>query len=78
MRVLHGPFMQAVGLFDDINGHDRVHILLTLLGAARRVTLARDDIAIDCCHGISWLGRSGRNSINRTPTLRRATPKLRS
>ena len=44
VRVLRGAFLESIGLFDGVNGHDRVHILLSLLGAARRVTLPRDDV----------------------------------
>jgi transcriptional antiterminator RfaH len=44
VRVLRGAFFESAGLFDGTNGHDRVHILLTLLGAPRRVTLPRDDV----------------------------------
>jgi hypothetical protein len=45
IRVLRGAFVERVGLFEGINGHGRVHILLALLGTKRRVTLPRDDIA---------------------------------
>jgi transcriptional antiterminator RfaH len=44
VRVLRGPFLEAIGLFDGVNGHERVHILLSLLGASRRVTLSKDDV----------------------------------
>jgi transcriptional antiterminator RfaH len=44
IRVVRGAFFEQVGLFDNINGHGRVHVLLSLLGAARRVTLPRDDV----------------------------------
>lgn len=44
IRVVRGAFLESVGLFDGVNGHDRVHILLSMLGAPRRITLPRDDI----------------------------------
>jgi transcriptional antiterminator RfaH len=44
VRVLHGPFIGLVGLFDGMKAHERVTVLLRLLGGSQRVTLAADAV----------------------------------
>jgi hypothetical protein len=49
VRLLQGPFTGQVGLFAGMRPHERVLVLLQLLGAQQRVTLARGDVeALDC------------------------------
>ena len=45
VRVLAGVFMDAAGLFDGIGDHDRVAILLDMLGGKIRVHLDADLVA---------------------------------
>jgi transcriptional antiterminator RfaH len=44
VRVLRGPFCELEGLFAGQAAHDRVAILLSLLGGHQRVTLPKDDV----------------------------------
>lgn len=44
VRVLRGPFREHLGLYDGMNGHERVCILLSLLGGQHRVTMPRGDV----------------------------------
>jgi transcriptional antiterminator RfaH len=40
VRVFAGPFRDFEGVFERAEGHDRVHLLLDILGGEARVTLA--------------------------------------
>jgi transcriptional antiterminator RfaH len=40
VRITQGPFTGHVGLFQGMRPHERVEVLLAILGAAQRVTLA--------------------------------------
>jgi transcriptional antiterminator RfaH len=44
VRILHGPFIGHVGLFAGMKPRERVEVLLAILGAAQRVTLAADAV----------------------------------
>jgi len=44
VRVVAGPFIGQIGLFSDMNGHERVAVLLHVLGAHQRVTLPAADV----------------------------------
>jgi transcriptional antiterminator RfaH len=44
VRVLGGPFQGHLGLYEGMRPHERVDVLLQLLGGACRVTLARSDV----------------------------------
>jgi transcriptional antiterminator RfaH len=44
VRVLHGPFIGLVGLYAGMKPHERVAVLLTLLGGQQRVTLPKGDV----------------------------------
>jgi transcriptional antiterminator RfaH len=44
VRVTHGPFTGLAGLYASMNGHERVAVLLQLLGGQTRVTLSRGDV----------------------------------
>ena len=44
VRVLHGPFAGHVGLYQGMKPRERVEVLLAILGAAQRVTLAADAV----------------------------------
>ena len=44
MRVLTGPFEGCLGLYAEIRPHERVLVLLALLGGEQRVELARENI----------------------------------
>jgi transcriptional antiterminator RfaH len=44
VRVLQGPFTNRVGLFAGMKPHERVEILLQLLGGSQRVTLRADAV----------------------------------
>jgi transcriptional antiterminator RfaH len=44
LRVIRGPFEGHVGLYDGMAPHERVAVLLALLGARHRVTLAADAV----------------------------------
>jgi transcriptional antiterminator RfaH len=39
VRILHGPFAGHVGLYAGMRPHERVEVLLAILGGAQRVTL---------------------------------------
>jgi transcriptional antiterminator RfaH len=45
VRVTRGPLVGLTGLYQGMNGRQRVEILLSILGSACRVTLARSDVA---------------------------------
>lgn len=45
VRVSGGPFAGRLGLYQGMRPHERVDVLLALLGRACRVTLARSDVA---------------------------------
>jgi transcriptional antiterminator RfaH len=45
VRVTRGPLVGLTGLYQGMNGRQRVEILLSILGSACRVTLAKSDIA---------------------------------
>jgi transcriptional antiterminator RfaH len=44
VRVLRGPFRDHLAIYTGMSGHDRVAVLLRLLGGERRVLLYRCDI----------------------------------
>jgi transcriptional antiterminator RfaH len=44
VRVLHGPFREVIGLYAGQAAHERIAILLSLLGGQHRVTLSRDAV----------------------------------
>jgi transcriptional antiterminator RfaH len=44
VRVLHGAFVGRLGLYVGMAPHERVMVLLQLLGAARRIKLRKDAI----------------------------------
>ena len=44
VRVVRGPFRERLALYDGMNGHERVAILLSLLGSERRLMVPRGDI----------------------------------
>jgi hypothetical protein len=43
-RVLHGPLQDQIGLLAALRPHERVLVLLRLLGGQQRVELARNGI----------------------------------
>jgi transcriptional antiterminator RfaH len=45
MRILRGPFDGQLGLYQGMRPHERVTVLLTLLGGTCQVTLARAEVA---------------------------------
>jgi transcription antitermination factor NusG len=45
VKILHGPFGGHLGLYAGMKPHERIDVLLQLLGGACRVTLARSDVA---------------------------------
>jgi transcriptional antiterminator RfaH len=46
MRVLGGPFQGQLGLYAGMKPHERVEVLLALLGGQQRVTLPRSSIEL--------------------------------
>jgi transcriptional antiterminator RfaH len=44
VRVLHGPFAGHIGLFAGMKPREHIEVLLAILGAAQRVTLAADAV----------------------------------
>ena len=44
VRVLTGPFEGCLGLYAEMRPHERVLVLLALLGGEQRVELARENI----------------------------------
>jgi len=44
VRILHGPFRNRLAVYADMRPHERVEVLLQLLGGEQRVTLAKKDI----------------------------------
>ena len=44
VRVLHGPFAGQLGLYAGVRAHERVLVLLALLGGQQRVELTKDAI----------------------------------
>ena len=44
VRVLTGPFAGHLGLYADMRPHERVLVLLALLGGEQRVELSKDAI----------------------------------
>jgi len=48
VRVTQGPFRGIAGLYAGQRPHDRVLVLLTLLGGQQRVELAKDAIEVVC------------------------------
>jgi transcriptional antiterminator RfaH len=45
VKILRGPFRDHLAIFADMKPHERVEVLLELLGGERRVTLAQEDVA---------------------------------
>jgi hypothetical protein len=45
VKIPNGPF---AGLFQSMKPHERVEILLGILGGCQRITLPRGDVAISC------------------------------
>jgi transcriptional antiterminator RfaH len=46
VRITAGPFRELVGLYQDMKPHERVEVLLHLLGGAHRVTLPKGDVEV--------------------------------
>ena len=46
VRILRGPFQGACAIFADMKPHERVEVLLMLLGGERPITLAQKDVAV--------------------------------
>jgi transcriptional antiterminator RfaH len=46
VRILAGPLRGYVALYEGMSGFERVAVLLQILGAATRVTLAERDVAV--------------------------------
>jgi transcription antitermination factor NusG len=46
VRVVQGPFAGHLGLFAGMRPHERVLVLLALLGGSQRVELARGDVEV--------------------------------
>lgn len=44
VRIVQGPFVGQTGLFDGMKAHERVAVLLEILGGPQRVTLAQRDV----------------------------------
>jgi transcriptional antiterminator RfaH len=44
VKIMHGPFTGRVALYDDMAPRERIFVLLAVLGAERRITLAKDAI----------------------------------
>jgi transcriptional antiterminator RfaH len=44
VRIRHGPFRERLALYDGQAPHERVAVLLELLGGPHRVTLSKQDI----------------------------------
>jgi transcriptional antiterminator RfaH len=44
VRILGGPFRGHLGLYEGMKPHERVEVLLHMLGGASHVTLARTDV----------------------------------
>ena len=46
IRILRGPFQGHLGLYEGMQPHERVMVLLALLGGQQRVSLAQRDIEV--------------------------------
>jgi transcriptional antiterminator RfaH len=46
IRVINGPLTGLTGLVAGMNGHERIGVLLSLLGAERRVEIPRNHIEV--------------------------------
>jgi len=44
VRILRGPFVECLGLYQGMRPRERCEVLLALLGSQRKVLLPRDDI----------------------------------
>jgi transcriptional antiterminator RfaH len=44
VRILRGPFSEQLALYQEQTAHERVAVLLSLLGGRQRVTLPRGDV----------------------------------
>jgi transcriptional antiterminator RfaH len=44
LRILQGPLTNHVGLYQGMKPHERVEVLLAILGGSQRVTLAADAV----------------------------------
>jgi transcriptional antiterminator RfaH len=44
VRILHGPFREQLAIYDGMAPHERVAVLLSLLGGERRLTLRAGDV----------------------------------
>jgi transcriptional antiterminator RfaH len=44
IRILQGPFSGRLAIFADMKAHERVEVLLSLLGGARSVTMPRQNV----------------------------------
>jgi transcription antitermination factor NusG len=47
IRVRGGPLTGRVGIFEGMRSHERVAVLLNLLGASQRVELPANHVAVD-------------------------------
>jgi transcription elongation factor/antiterminator RfaH len=46
IRILTGPFANHLGIFSDQTGHERVAVLLAILGAQHRVSMPKNNIEV--------------------------------
>jgi transcription antitermination factor NusG len=46
VRVLSGPFTNHLGIFSDMNGCERVGVLLAILGSQHRVLMPKNNIEV--------------------------------
>jgi transcription antitermination factor NusG len=44
VRILAGPFKGLLAIYAGMSAHERVAVLLQILGGAQRVTLAQRDV----------------------------------
>jgi hypothetical protein len=44
VRILQGPFHSQIGMLAALRSHERMHVLLQMLGGERRVELAQESI----------------------------------
>lgn len=44
VQIKSGPFAYQVGVFDGMSSHERVYILLSMLGTQRRIEILEDNL----------------------------------
>ena len=60
VQVTHGPLNGSIAIFDGMRPHQRVAILLMMLGAQQRVDLPKADVRMVCDEQIASSGFSSR------------------